>query len=221
MKYNKLLKNLLIIMGFIIIVSSNVFVQIFSNLDEIWIFNFGKNIVDGLLPYKDFNLIITPLFPYICAFFLKIFGSEMIVLRFLEVIQTAVILFLIYKILEQLKVNKSVSLIFVIGLYYFNYTEFCFDYNWAAFLITLIVLYNEIKYAEKNINLNLKTNILLGILVRSSNTFKADNRNNTCCNICDVQNILIKKYKRIYAYIFYKNFRNTDSNLCICNIFNN
>ena len=54
---------------------------------------------------------------------------------------------------------------------------FCFDYNWAALLLTLIILYVELNHDEE-INVNLKKDLFLGVLVRISNSFKTNNRNN-------------------------------------------
>ena len=102
MKNRKILKNIILFIGFMLIASGNVFVQAFSNLDEIWIYNFARCIVDGLLPYRDFSIIITPLFPMISAIFLKIFGNEMVVLRGIEVIEIAAILFMTFKVLKRL-----------------------------------------------------------------------------------------------------------------------
>lgn len=122
MKNRKILKNIILFIGFMLIASGNVFVQAFSNLDEIWIYNFARCIVDGLLPYRDFSIIITPLFPMISAIFLKIFGNEMVVLRCIEVIEIAAILFMTFKVLKRLNVNKGVALILVLRnvLYVFN-----------------------------------------------------------------------------------------------------
>jgi hypothetical protein len=36
-----------------------------ANLDEIWNFNFARNIANGLIPYKDFNMLQTPLLTFI------------------------------------------------------------------------------------------------------------------------------------------------------------
>ena len=47
--------------------------------DEIWNYGFAYNIATGLIPYKDFNMIITPLFPILGAIFLSIFGKNLIV----------------------------------------------------------------------------------------------------------------------------------------------
>ena len=161
MKCKKILINIAIILGFMLIISSNVFIQQLSNLDEIWIYNFGRCIINGLVPYKDFSIIITPLFAYISAFFLKIFGDEMIVLRFAEVMQTAFVLFMVYKVLERLKVNEGLSLMFTLGIYYLYSAMFCFDYNWAVLLFSLIILYLELK-EEKKISHNLRRDLLVG-----------------------------------------------------------
>ncbi len=110
----KIPKNLLIFIGLMIIVSGNVFTQELSNLDEMWIYNFSRCILDGMLPYKDFSIIITPLFPMISSIFLRIFGNEMIVLRFAEVVEVATIVFMLYKILTSLNVDKGISLIMTI-----------------------------------------------------------------------------------------------------------
>lgn len=169
-------KKIFILLGFIIIIAGNVFVQEFSNLDEIWIYNFGRCILDGLLPYRDFNIIITPLFPYISALFLRIFGNEMIVLRFVEVIQITSILFFIYKILERLRINNSISLILTLSIYYIYAEIFCFDYNWAVLLVTLIVIFIELKSVENILELDFKKDLCLGILVRNVNTFKTNVR---------------------------------------------
>lgn len=163
MNYKKILINFILILGFMLIASANVFVQEFSNLDEIWIYNFGRCIVNGLLPYKDFSIIITPLFAYISAFFLKLFGDEMIVLRFAEVIQISLVLFMIYKILDRLKVNKGISLLSAMGIYMLYSTVFCFDYNWAVLLVSLVIIYMELM-EEEILKHSHKRDIAIGLL---------------------------------------------------------
>ena len=56
-------------------------------------------------------MVITPLFPIICSAVLKLFGNEMFILRVFEVLNSAAILYIVYKILTKLDVNKGVSLI--------------------------------------------------------------------------------------------------------------
>ena len=35
--------------------------------DEVWNFGFAKNIYEGLVPYKDFNMIVPPLYPLLMS----------------------------------------------------------------------------------------------------------------------------------------------------------
>ena len=113
-KNRKIISNIAVFLGFIIIASGHIFSELLINLDEVWIYNFARCLQDGLLPYKDVSMVITPLFPIICAVFLKIFGNEMLVLRFFECFEIAAVLFIMYKILNRLKINKWVALSFVI-----------------------------------------------------------------------------------------------------------
>lgn len=172
MKNKAVLKNILLYLGFFVLVSGYVFVQELNNLDEIWLYNFSRVLADGMTLYKDISLILTPLFPCICALFLKIFGNELITLRILECLQVAAILFVIYQIMLRLKINKGMSLIFIIGMYYTYLNMFCLDYNWSALLIQLIILYIELSNRDEGLKYNLKRELLLGILAGLTILFK-------------------------------------------------
>ena len=47
--------------------------------DEVWNYGFSYNIATGLIPYKDFNMVITPLFPILGALFMITFGKNLVV----------------------------------------------------------------------------------------------------------------------------------------------
>ena len=167
MKNKALIRDICIFIGLILLTSGRIFIREFNNLDEIWVFNNARCFAEGLLPYRDFSIITTPLFPMLFGTFLKIFGTELIVSRFLECFEVAIVLFIIYKILLKLEVNKGISL-FAIILIYLAYSEvFLFDYNWAVIIITLITMYLELK-SMKN-EFSFKRDFLLGIFVRISN----------------------------------------------------
>ncbi len=167
MKNKLLLKNILIYIGLILLVSGKIFIREFNNLDEIWVFNTARCFANGLLPYRDFTIIITPLLSMIAGTILKIFGTELIVFRFLECFEVATILFIIYKILVKLKINKSISLLMTLVIYLAYSDIFTFDYNWAVLLITLLTVYMELKFLKKEISF--KRDFILGMLVRFSN----------------------------------------------------
>ena len=52
----------------------------YSNADNdlIWNYGFSYNIASGLTMYKDFNMVITPLYPALCGLFMRLFGNNFI-----------------------------------------------------------------------------------------------------------------------------------------------
>lgn len=166
---NKVLKDIIIFILIAITVSVTILVRDLGNYDELWNYNFAKNIAEGRLPYKDFNMIQMPLLPLICAAFLKIFVNELIVMRILAILLNSAILFSIYKILELLKVNKYCTYTCLV-LFYFLYRDYllCMDYNFAVLLICILLIYFELKFVNKNKKLlisNFKYDFILGIFV--------------------------------------------------------
>lgn len=171
---NKIIKNILIILTLFLSVSAVIIPKELNNLDELWNYNFARNIADGLLPYKDFNMVQMPLLPLICGTILKLTFNELIVMRILAVLLTTAILYVTYKIFETLKINKYISNIFIIGIYLLMGEHFCIDYNFATLLIILITIYYELKNLSKEkeiLHIN-KKDFWLGILVGTSILFK-------------------------------------------------
>jgi len=164
-------RELLIIVLFILILASNVFSRELSDLDELWNYNFARNVANGLKPYEDFNIILTPLIPLLCGILLKVFGEQLIVMRILCVLLCSMILFIVYKILRELKINKYFSILCTLLLYCIYYQYFCIDYNFFVLLIILLTIFLELKKNAKTNNLfevNAKYDMLLGILVGTS-----------------------------------------------------
>lgn len=146
-----------------------------NNLDEIWIFNMARNIANGLLPYKDFNMITTPGLPILCGAILKLFGTELVIMRILAIFLNTSILFCIYKILKLFNINKywlRLIMLIITGMFI---NVLAIDYNLFILFISLICLYIELKsyYTTKKIlHYNTKYEILLGILAGFSIVMK-------------------------------------------------
>ena len=171
---NKVLKNTLIILILFLSVSAVIIPKEINNLDELWNYNFARDIADGLLPYKYFNMVITPLLSMICGAVLKFTFNELIVMRILAVCLITAILYVTYRIFRILKINQYICNILIIGIYLLMYKHFCIDYNFAALLIILMTIYYELKNISKKedfLNVN-KRDVFLGILVGSSILFK-------------------------------------------------
>lgn len=162
-----ILKHVVIIIFIAIVCSSNILVNTIGNYDELWNYNFARNISDGLIPYKDFNIIQAPLIPMICSIFLKIFCNELIIMRILAVIMMTLIFFFLYKITKKVTNTEIANLILVIVLILFR-DILCIDYNYAVLLIAMIMLYIELtkenKQKEKLFKYEFKYNFILGIM---------------------------------------------------------
>ena len=159
-------KNTVIIIILLISIAGIILPQTLNDLDEVWNYNFARCVADGLYPYKDFNMVQTPLLPIICGMVLRLTSNELIAMRILAVILVTTILFVIYKILEILKIHKYIINIFMIGIYLLSYKYFRIDYNFSVLLIILLTIYFELKNFEKCkqiIKLNFKQDLLLGI----------------------------------------------------------
>lgn len=67
--------------------------------DEIWNYGFSYNIASGLIPYRDFGMLQTPLYFYFASFFIKIFGNYLFSFHiFNSFILTGIICIIFYKL---------------------------------------------------------------------------------------------------------------------------
>ena len=167
----KVLKDLAIFCVLAIIIAGIILPRELNNLDEIWNFNFARNIANGLLPYKDFNMVQTPLLSIICGMILKVFGKELFIMRILAVILCSLIMLFAYKILEKLRIPKILNYAFLIFTIYLYKEYFCIDYNFAILLIILIITLLELKNIEKHSSkLNFFAGILVGMAILTKQT---------------------------------------------------
>lgn len=176
-KSKRLICNISIFLIIALAIAVVVIPKAIGNLDELWNFNFANNVENGLVPYRDFNMVQTPLLPMVNAIFLAIFGNELIVMRILACLLCAGVLFTFYKILNLLKANKGVSLFVVMALFYMLKDYFCMDYNFAVLFVTLIIIYIELKrilYNKENINAT-----EVGDTIESLNTNKSCRQSST------------------------------------------
>ena len=176
-KSKRLICNISIFLIIALAIAVVVIPKAIGNLDELWNFNFANNVENDLVPYRDFNMVQTPLLPMVNAIFLAIFGNELIVMRILACLLCAGVLFTFYKILNLLKANKGVSLFVVMALFYMLKDYFCMDYNFAVLFVTLIIIYIELKrilYNKENINAT-----EVGDTIESLNTNKSCRQSST------------------------------------------
>lgn len=141
----------LLILGFTLICSP-------LNLDEVWNYGFANNLYKNLVPYKDFNMVLTPFYPFLMSLPFYIFGSNILVIH----ITNALLLVGCYYILEKMLGNKSsIILLFM----FFPCCTVFPNYNSFLFLLLVLLIYLE-KFRKNDYLIGL----LLGIGILTKQT---------------------------------------------------
>ena len=122
------------------------------NLDEIWCYGFSHSIYKGLIPYLDFNMVITPFYPFMMSIPFYLFGSNMLVFH----IENAFLLTLLFYYSYRL-IGKNFWLISIFFIWPINITFP--NYNFLLLFLFVFLIYTEKKeYSDYIIGL------LLGII---------------------------------------------------------
>lgn len=125
--------------------------------DEIWNYGFSYNIASGLVPYRDFNMIVTPLYNFCASMFIKVFGSYLWSLHLFNSIVLASIIYISYRKLGS-------KCLILIPFVFLN----CYPgYNIFSVLIILIIinlLDKDFKYKDYVLGL------LVGIMFLTKQT---------------------------------------------------
>lgn len=148
-----------------------VFKENIGDLDELWQYSFASNILNGLVPYREFNIIVTPLFSFIAAIFLKLCGNQLIVMRLFNAFIFSGILIMAYKIFKYVKINEKYCLFFTFLLYLLFYYDLGVEYNYLVLLLTLFIILLEMKNVNKYyFNENLLIGIIAGCIIITKHT---------------------------------------------------
>ena len=194
MKNKKIIKDIILFIIIALFFTSNILIRQINNLDELWNYNFASNISNGLVPYKDFNMVVTPLLSIIGGIFLSIFGKELIVIRILNILLNTGVIFIMYKIMTELKIKDYISLILLMLLMYLYKEYAMFDYNFAVSLVSLVIVYLEIKNQQNN---KLSYQIFIRSFSRNMYNIKANNRINNYYSSIRLQINRCKKCARV------------------------
>lgn len=172
-EHKGILKNIAIFLIIAIFISPIILNRGIGDLDELWNYNFARNVSDGLVPYRDFNMVQTPLLPLIIGFILNIVPNELITMRILAILLNTGIIFMMYKILSNFRIsNKAIVLAILAWIGIFG-DYMCIDYNLATLFITLIIVYIEIFKGKNNfLESNFKKDIVIGVLSALTILFK-------------------------------------------------
>ena len=113
--------------------------------DNYFNYGFAYNIVNGLIPYRDFNMVLFPFAPFLNALILKLFGSKMIIYFLFNSLIYVLIVYLADKL------SKGVNTLIIFMLFICGIG----GYNALSILLVLLLIYLE---KEK------KSDYLIGII---------------------------------------------------------
>lgn len=120
-----------IIVLLLIIIYTGVLIT-YSNADNdlIWNYGFSYNIASGLTMYKDFNMVITPLYPALCGLFMHLFGNNFISFNIINTLLISCMYYFIYKKYPKTFLPSIVLLSFIIRP----------SYNFLVMFLLLVLL---------------------------------------------------------------------------------
>ena len=145
-KYKKIIIFILIAITYLII---NLFVNQLQN-DEIWNYGFTYNIYKGLVPYKDFNMVITPFYPFFMSLIFHIFGGNQLFFHIENAILLSITTLIVYKLID-----KKIYLLGLIVIVFVNSITFP-SYNLFLLMTSILLIYME----KEN-----KNDYLIGLLI--------------------------------------------------------
>lgn len=148
-----------------IIMSLGVFLKPIEDGDELWNYNFARNIHDGRLPYLDFNMVQTPLAAYISGFFLKIFGNTLQGFRFVSAIFLATTFSILYNLCKKITNNSIMAWVSASYAFALNFIVWVYNYNNLNLLLLLIILCLEYRIISSGSTNSYKYDLLVGLLV--------------------------------------------------------
>ena len=137
----KIVKKVLLFLGiYIFCFLYSFFVSGIFN-DEIWNYGFSYNIASGMVLYRDFGMLQTPLYFFLASLFIKIFGSYLFSFHLFNSFIVAGIIYIIYN-------RLGIKGIILVPIIFFNSYP---GYNIFSVLIILVLLNlvdKEFKYKD-------------------------------------------------------------------------
>lgn len=148
-----------------LVLGSCVFLRPLNSLDELWNYNFARNIYGGAKPYTDFNMVQTPLSAYVSSVFLHIFDNHLFSFRILGCLLISIMSSFFYKICLRVTSNQTLSFCVTLYIFSLQLPYYFYDYNYLNLMLVLIIMLLEIKedskYSDKKCCYK---NLLLGLL---------------------------------------------------------
>ena len=131
-------------------------------ITEGWFSVFSHLIQNGRVPYRDFYLYVTPLYPLGLAAFQSIFGEEFILLRILGLVVSVLTTGFLYLVLARIFSITSACLIAIMTSIYIQSGNAYIGYDFLYFfqLFVLISLYLLLIFLDKQVDSSINSKAL-------------------------------------------------------------
>ena len=144
----KIIKNSLIFLSLLIVVFTINYFFIHVNMDEVWTYGFSYNITEGLVPYRDFNMIVLPFHTSFIALLMLIFGNSFLIYH---IICATIVSSILYYVSKKIGYFKAMLL----AIYFFVF-EVAYFYNvFIALSLILILCIEESSYKYNDLLISL------------------------------------------------------------------
>lgn len=137
----------------------------FGSGDELWNYSFAKNIVNGKVPYRDFNIVQTPLSAYIAAAFMYIFGDGLFVHRIVGYLLLFSIISLIFYLCKKVTNSTFIGLLSALFVACETLPFYIYNYNYLSAFVILIIITIEINQEKESFAMNIAIGLFVGFLV--------------------------------------------------------
>lgn len=145
---------------FILLTGFIVFLKPLGSGDELWNYNFARNIVQGNIPYRDFSIVQTPLSCYISAIFMFILGDSLFTFRVITYLLFIVLALLVFDLCKKSTNSVGVAICATAFVTSAHFLPFIYNYNYLTALLLLLIFEMEIKEKDK-----LVVNFVIGLMV--------------------------------------------------------
>ena len=104
----------------------------YSNADNdlIWNYGFSYNFANHLLMYKDYNMVITPLYPFLGGILIKILGNNFLIFNLYNTILSTILYYYLYKKYPHTFIPSIILISFILRP----------SYNFLVLFLVLILL---------------------------------------------------------------------------------
>ena len=104
----------------------------YSNADNdlIWNYGFSYNFANHLLMYKDYNMVITPLYPFLGGILMRILGNNFLIFNLYNTILSTILYYYLYKKYPHTFIPSIILISFILSP----------SYNFLVLFLVLILL---------------------------------------------------------------------------------